>query len=119
MAAVKKTIDFVMGLDCDNVLCSVVTPYPGTKLFDVAEEKQLILTHDWRRYTSRHVVMRTEELSGKDLTRMRARFMRLFRIKQIRRMLHRSPGQRRATLSWHGAAYRLRMAREHVFGRQA
>jgi hypothetical protein len=117
-AAARKTVDFVLRLNCDNVLCSVVTPYPGTNLFDVAKERQLILTTDWRRYTSRHVVMRTEQLSGEDLASIRSGFMRRFRLKQVGRMLRPSGRQRAASLSWHAAAYRLRMAREQVFGRK-
>jgi len=119
MAAAEKTIDFVLRLNCDNVLCSVVTPYPGTKLFDLAHEKRLILSYDWRRYTSRHVVMRTEKLSGGDLARVRSSFMRRFRLKQVCRMFHHSPSRSVGALSWHGAAYRLRMAREQLFARKA
>ena len=119
LAAAKKTIDFVLGLNCDNVLCSVVTPYPGTKLFDVAREKDLILSYDWRRYTSRHVVMRTEDLSGRDLERVRSRFMRRFRLKQVGRMFRPSPHRSDGALSWRGATYRLCMAKEQVFGRKA
>jgi len=118
MAAAKRTTDFVLRLNCDNVLCSVVTPYPGTRLWEVAQEKDLILSYDWRRYTTRHVVMRTETLSGKDLAKVQSRFMRRFRLKQVGRMLR--PGAHRGvgTLSWRGAAYRLCMAHEQLLGRK-
>lgn len=118
-AAAEKTIEFVLRLDCDNVLCSVVTPYPGTALFDEAQEGHLILSTDWRRYTSRHIVMRTEGLSGEDLARVRSLFMRRFRLKQVYRAVWPSPRRREGVLSWRGAAYRLSMAKEQVFGRQA
>jgi radical SAM superfamily enzyme YgiQ (UPF0313 family) len=119
MAAAGRTIDFALRLNCDNVLCSVVTPYPGTKLFDLARQKRLILTYDWKRYTSRHIVMRTEELSARDLARVRARFMVLFRAKQVGRMLRRPRTRTGSALSWRGAAYRFRMAKEHCLGRRA
>lgn len=119
LAAANRTIDFVLHLNCDNVLCSVVTPYPGTKLFDMARENQLILTYDWSRYTSRHVVMRTKELSGEDLSRVRGRFMRLFRAKQVFRMLRHFSRRDGSAISWRGAAYRLRMTKEHLLGRRA
>ena len=118
-AAIRKTFELVMRLDCDNILCSVVTPYPGTELFAMAGEKQLILTYDWRKYTSRHIVMRTDELSGKELARMRAMFMMSFRAKQLVRMLRNAGSRDGATLSWRGASYRLRMAWEHVCGKRA
>lgn len=116
-ATIRKTFDLVMRLDCDNILCSVVTPYPGTELFAMAREKQLILTYDWRRYTSRHIVMRSDELSGKELAQMRAIFMMSFRAKQLFRMLRNARSQNAGTLSWRGAFYRLRMAGEHAYGR--
>jgi radical SAM superfamily enzyme YgiQ (UPF0313 family) len=115
-AAMRKTFDLVMRLDCDNILCSVITPYPGTNLFDLAREKQLILTYDWRRYTSRHIVMRTDELSGKALAGIRAGFMISFRTKQLLRMLRNARSRKGGTLSWHGGLYKLRMAKEHIFG---
>jgi radical SAM superfamily enzyme YgiQ (UPF0313 family) len=117
-AAIRKTFELVMRLDCDNILCSVVTPYPGTELFDLAREKQLILTYDWRRYTSRHIVMRTDELSGNELARIRAMFMMSFRAKQLFRMLRSARSRGDGTLSWRGAFYRLRMAWEHAYGRR-
>jgi hypothetical protein len=85
----------------------------------MAGEKQLILTYDWRKYTSRHIVMRTDELSGKELARMRAMFMMSFRAKQLVRMLRNAGSRDGATLSWRGASYRLRMAWEHVCGKRA
>jgi len=117
-ATIRKTFDLVMSLDCDNILCSVITPYPGTKLFDLAREKQLILTYDWRRYTSRHIVMRTDELSGKALAGVRAGFMISFRTKQLFRMLRNARSRNGGTLSWHGGLYKLCMAKEHIFGRR-
>ena len=118
VTAARKTTEFVLGLNCDNVLCGVVTPYPGTKLWEVAQDKQLVLSYDWRRYTSRHVVMRTEALSGADLARVQSRFMRRFRLKQVSRMLRPWSRQGSGALSWRGAAYRLCMAQEHLFGRK-
>lgn len=115
----NRTIDFVLRLNCDNVLCSVVTPYPGTQLFDMARENGLILTYDWKKYTSRHIVMRTEELSGDDLARVRRRFMRLFRAKQVLRTFRRASGRSSGAISWRGGAYRLLMAKEHLLGRRA
>lgn len=117
-ATIRKTFDLVMSLDCDNILCSVITPYPGTELFDLARGKQLILTYDWRRYTSRHIVMRTDELSGNELARMRAMFMMSFRAKQLFRILRNACSRRGGTLSWRGAFYRLRMAWEHMCGKR-
>jgi len=115
-SAAEKTIDFVLKLNCDNVLCSVLTPYPGTPLFELAREKDLIVTYDWQKYTSRHVVMRTERLSAEQLQRLRANFVRLFRLKQLSSMIRRDE-RAPCAITWRALAYRLQMAREHILGR--
>lgn len=53
----------------DIIQFTVLTPYPGTKLFDIAEKKGWILTRDWSKYTGFDVVMRTDELSEQDIRR--------------------------------------------------
>lgn len=49
-ATIAATIRFAEKLDPDSVQFSSVTPFPGTKLFEIAERKGQILTKDWSRY---------------------------------------------------------------------
>jgi radical SAM superfamily enzyme YgiQ (UPF0313 family) len=56
-----------MELNPDIISFGVTTPYPGTELYKLAEEKGWILTRDWTRYTGFDVVMRTDDLSEEDI----------------------------------------------------
>lgn len=52
----------------DIIQFTMITPYPGTELYDMAKEKGWILTEDWTKYNLSNVVMRTDKLSKQDLT---------------------------------------------------
>ncbi|MFV0420400.1 MAG: B12-binding domain-containing radical SAM protein [Dysgonomonas sp.] len=45
----------------------VLTPYPGTRLFQDMESAGRILTRDWNLYDTRHVVYKTQGLSASEL----------------------------------------------------
>jgi len=55
---IKKTIDFAKKLSPSFAQFTICTPYPGTKLFDVAKEKGWLLTKNWAKYTILDQVMR-------------------------------------------------------------
>jgi len=65
--SIHKTIALVKRMKPPTLQVSVVTPYPGTPLFDEVRKKGLLLTEDWSEYTGFKPVMRTEALSGEDL----------------------------------------------------
>lgn len=117
ITSARRTIEYVLRLNCDNVLCSVATPYPGTGLFDQARERALIVCYDWSRYTGRQVVMRTEHLTADQVDRLRSHMMRLFRLKQACRALRQWPAGQGGQISWRALSYRIHMAKEHIFGR--
>ncbi len=76
---------FVFGLDSDNsdvfsrtvdwgvknaittATYHILTPYPGTRLYDSMLKSGRIITNDWDMYDTRHVVYKTIGLSTKDL----------------------------------------------------
>ncbi len=86
----KHTFELLSDIRPDGVNWSLITPYPGTKLFEMAKEKGLILTYDWQKYNTEQVVMRTEELTGEQLGRLSKKFSRAFRIKQVLTRLRRA-----------------------------
>ncbi len=47
---IKKTIERGLKLDPDSVQFSVLTPFPGTRLFEQLASCGKILTYDWARY---------------------------------------------------------------------
>ncbi|UCH34985.1 MAG: radical SAM protein [Armatimonadota bacterium] len=67
--SVRKTLHFVRDVRPDSVQVCLATPYPGTRMYADADERGLLLTRDWTRYTANDPVMRTEHMSGEDLAR--------------------------------------------------
>ncbi|MCD6575253.1 radical SAM protein, partial [Candidatus Aerophobetes bacterium] len=55
---IKKTINFAKKLSPSFVQFTICTPYPGTKLFEMAKEKGWLLTKDWSKYTILDQVMK-------------------------------------------------------------
>lgn len=83
-----NTYNFLLEINPDGVTWNLITSYPGTKLFNIAKQKKLILTYDWEKYNTEDVVMRTEEISGEELEKIKKTFRSNFRIRQLfRRML--------------------------------
>ena len=60
---IKKTIDFAIKLDPDEVQFNIATPYPGTELFSWAKERGYIKSFNWDDYSMSNVVL---ELPGLD-----------------------------------------------------
>ena len=58
---------------------AIVTPYPGTELFRIADERGLLLTRDWSKYTGFDPVMRTEAMSSDELLHAQAMLVKAHR----------------------------------------
>lgn len=70
--SIRKTIDFAKSLPLDYAQFSVLTPYPGTDVLDMAKKNEGIelLSHDWgkfRRYDK--PIIRLDKLSPEQLER--------------------------------------------------
>lgn len=65
--SIWKSFELAMEINPNIISIAVVTPYPGTELYRLAEEKGWILNRDWASYTGFDVVMRTNELSEEDI----------------------------------------------------
>lgn len=65
--SVKKTIDFAIKLDPDEVQFNITTVYPGTEMFNWADKKGYILTKDWGKYNMSEVVMELPTISPEKL----------------------------------------------------
>lgn len=65
--SVNRTIRTVRRLNPDVVMAALITPYPGTDMFESARRSGFLLTEEWSEYTGFRPVMRTEHLSGEDL----------------------------------------------------
>lgn len=64
----QKTIDLALELDPDTVQFSLMTPFPGTSMFEDAIEKGTLLTTDWSQFDgARYTVVKGEYLSRAEL----------------------------------------------------
>lgn len=63
-----RTIDFLEAAGVQNATFNILTPFPGTPLFDRLQDEDRILTYDWAKYNSRaDVVFRPRHMSPETL----------------------------------------------------
>ncbi len=63
-----ETIDFVLEAGIDLPRFSIMTPFPGTPLFDRLEREGRILTTNWELYDVQHVVFEPKHMSPEELS---------------------------------------------------
>jgi nucleoside-diphosphate-sugar epimerase len=66
-ASIFNTYRLIGELPAWTVGVTAVTPMPGTELWDDAEARDWVLTHDWSLYGGNNPTMRTDNLSGEDI----------------------------------------------------
>jgi radical SAM superfamily enzyme YgiQ (UPF0313 family) len=73
-----KTIDAICDWELDLASFSILIPFPGTPLFESLEKEKRILTNDWSKYDTGHVVFQPKHMSPQELldetTRVRKTF---------------------------------------------
>jgi len=87
LESLAETSRFVTKIDSDSANWNVLTPYPGTKLYEMVKEANLILTHDWSKYTSHEVVMKTKWLNAIELQKAINKIKQDYLKKRIRKLL--------------------------------
>jgi len=63
----KKTLDAINNWHLDSASFSIVTPYPGTRLFDRFEREGRITNYDWSRYEEGKVNYKPTKLTEEEL----------------------------------------------------
>lgn len=63
----EKTVDFAKELDLTLAQFTIFTPYPGTEAWGMAEEKNLLLTRDWSKYSTLDPVIKHPEMKSEEL----------------------------------------------------
>ncbi|MCP5527675.1 MAG: B12-binding domain-containing radical SAM protein [Verrucomicrobiales bacterium] len=71
-----RTLDFVLKTKMEVPYFSILTPYPGTRLYERMEAEGRLLSRDWSLYDTSHVVYRPTRLSPEQL---QAGYDRVFR----------------------------------------
>jgi radical SAM superfamily enzyme YgiQ (UPF0313 family) len=64
-----RTVDWAIGQGITTATFHIQTPYPGTRLFARTQAEGRLLTCDWDRYDTRHVVYRPARLTAEALKR--------------------------------------------------
>lgn len=68
LETIKKTVDLALELDPDSLQFSIVTPFPGSKYFDLLDKKGHLLSKNWEEYDGyNRAVIRTDNLTNTDL----------------------------------------------------
>jgi radical SAM superfamily enzyme YgiQ (UPF0313 family) len=91
----KETLDFLEGAGVQNATFNILTPFPGTPLFEKLEAEGRILTRDWRKYNSRDdVVYQPKQMSAAELLAgFRYANERFYSLRGIAKRLSRSTVQ--------------------------
>ncbi len=63
----QETLDYVDEVELDMCHSVIVTPYPGTTLYQQLEQEGRLLTRDWSKYDGTHAVFQPEQMSPEDL----------------------------------------------------
>ena len=88
-----ETLDFLEAVGVQNATFNILTPYPGTPLYQRLEAEGRILTRDWSKYNGREdVVFEPRHMSVETLLEgYRYANRRFYSPASIRRRLSRSP----------------------------
>ncbi|HEY6837990.1 MAG TPA: radical SAM protein [Geobacteraceae bacterium] len=76
----RETIDFALALPLDDISVAMLTPFPGTEIFDRAAEFGT-LDPDWGRMSLLNTVFIPRGLSADDLTRAQKELIRRFYLR--------------------------------------
>ncbi len=63
----ERTVEWAIGVGIETATFHILTPYPGTALFQRMDADGRILHRDWDLYDTRHVVFRTRAMSAEAL----------------------------------------------------
>lgn len=79
----------VRDLRPDSIGVTIVTPYPGTPLYEEARDKGWIESTEWRDFGGHSAVLHTDHLSSKDLEFAKTTILKLFGLQTSTRWLRR------------------------------
>lgn len=63
----EETLNYVDDVELDMCHSVIVTPYPGTTLFQQFEQEGRLLTRDWSKYDGTHAVFQPKQMSPEHL----------------------------------------------------
>jgi radical SAM superfamily enzyme YgiQ (UPF0313 family) len=118
----SRTLDFLQAVNAQALQLNILTPLPGTPLFEDFQKAGRITDRDWSHYDFRHVVIRPAAMTGEELQDgadwLYRQFYRLDRIvvRTLRSLLRFGPVC--AFIVWRlNMTYRYDNIRERIIGR--
>lgn len=86
--AVRDTVGFALKHRIDTVMLNILTPLPGTPMFDRLEEEGRIFDKRWHLYDAHHVVFTPKQMTPYELQREVLRgYMRFYSKRQWLKLL--------------------------------
>ncbi|NSW75408.1 MAG: cobalamin B12-binding domain-containing protein [Candidatus Atribacteria bacterium] len=67
---IKKTVEFARNINPDIVQFSLLTPFPGTTLYDEFLQEKRLLSTNWSLFDGAHPVIKLDTLKPKELRRL-------------------------------------------------
>ncbi|MBN1578033.1 MAG: B12-binding domain-containing radical SAM protein [Chitinispirillaceae bacterium] len=67
---IARTVDFCRSINAYSLQPPILTPYPGTRLFEELRKEGRILTEDWQYYDMMHVIFRPRNMTPLDLQKL-------------------------------------------------
>jgi radical SAM superfamily enzyme YgiQ (UPF0313 family) len=64
---IQKTFEFARELKANDYFFNSATPFPGTKLYEIAEKNGWISNKNWEHFVVDEAVMRNESLTGDEI----------------------------------------------------
>lgn len=81
---IRGTVDFALQLRIDTVQFLMLTPLPGTPLFEKLEQQGRLFTRDWELYDGHHAVFQPARMTAEELQEETVRaFQRFYSYKHI------------------------------------
>ncbi|MBN2384729.1 radical SAM protein [bacterium] len=108
---IEKTIKLACELNPDSLQFSIITPFPGSKLYRELEQKGHLLSKNWEEYDGYNTaVIRTDTLTKQDLEQALHRALSTWEHHRFVQGLSTEPIKllKRALKNPHGALQRLR-----------
>ena len=63
----ERTLQAMYDWDLDEASFSIVTPYPGTRLFNRLEKEKRIINYDWSKYTEGNLNIKLNKMTQEEL----------------------------------------------------
>jgi radical SAM superfamily enzyme YgiQ (UPF0313 family) len=64
---IKRTLEFAKEIKADDYFFNSATPFPGTKLYEIAEKKGWIVDKNWEKFVVDEAVMRNDSLTENEI----------------------------------------------------